>query len=445
MNPDPFHSTLTANRAVIAAGGVSCCAYAYLALATQSGGQPPLVAFLMVIAACAGLSFVLCARHQHRGTQVSIGWMLGFAVVFRLIGVIGEPIFEDDFYRYLWDGYLLVETGTPYGVPPSAYFASDDLGDRFESILDQINHPDIATVYGPANQWFFALAYVLAPGQVWPLQLMLSAIDLAVVLMLLRMAKPNWVLLYAWCPLLVKEVAFTAHPDVLGVAFVVAGLLTARGRRWALTGALLALAAASKVFALILVPFLLRLHWRGWAAFVTTAVLVAAPFGVIAAWFPDGLQAMARDWLFNAPLYFALSPWLAFDQIKLGLLSAFVVGWALALYPFVFGRTRHQDSIVAVRGDVLFAAFFLCVPVVNAWYVVWLLPFGVLHPSRAVWAASAVLALSYVTGINTGHAGTALYALPGWIVALEVAVVGLALIIDARRPCVPDSVRHHRL
>ena len=219
------NSEYKANHIAIAAGLLSTIAYGYLASQSQYYGDATLSQLLWVAGLCACLSFALWYLYERRDQQIDIWLLLGFAVIFRLIGLSSFPILEDDFYRYLWDARMTVELGSPYAVAPAEFFASENLSERFETILDGINYPDVKTVYGPTIQWVFALAYLISPGEVWPLQLMMGIADIAVILILLQLAKPNSVLLYAWSPLVIKEFVISAHPDVLGVACVVLACL----------------------------------------------------------------------------------------------------------------------------------------------------------------------------------------------------------------------------
>ena len=134
----------------------------------------------------------------------------------RSAGLFGFPLFEDDYFRYLWDGYRFAEVGTPYGWAPAASFADAEVPQVFQRILDQVNYPDIPTIYGPVAEFSFLLAYLVAPGSLVPLQLILIGVDILLIRLLLTAAPPRFVLLYAWCPLVIKEIAFTAHPDGLG-------------------------------------------------------------------------------------------------------------------------------------------------------------------------------------------------------------------------------------
>lgn len=237
------------------------------------------------------------------------------------------------------------------------------------------------------------------------------------------------IILYAWSPLIIKEVAITLHPDVLAVCFSLAALLALSYSRSFLAVILIALAAGSKVFALLLVPLILQHYWRRWLLFTVVIVAISYPLGIVDAWLPDGLSAMAQSWFFNAPLYTILSNFFSFTQSKIILLSLLAIFWLAGFYyPLYKGK-----PIESMRYDYLFGVFLLCIPVLNAWYLIWLLPFGVLFFSYWLWAASLlVLLISYSTGINTNHGGSTqgLYDLPTIFLAFEFGVVLLLFIIE---------------
>lgn len=357
--------------------------------------------------------------------------MLGFALLFRVIGVFTFPILEDDMYRYLWDGYMTVESGSPYSVPPIDFFDADNLSDRLEHILGLINYPGVATIYGPVCQWVFALGYLIAPGEIWPLQLIFTLADLLLILTLLRLAKPTTVLLYAWSPLIIKEFSITAHPDVLGALFLILAVVLYQHRRFFGVGCLIALAAGVKVFAVILLPFLLGFKWRGWLAFLVTGALIALPFGIEQAWLPAGLRAMGSSWLFNAPLYELLANWFSVNTVKALLLAIFALGSGIYALKTIFNPTLFNDQIQhspnhIPRGDLLFAGLFLTIPALNAWYLVWLLPFAVIRPSLWAWVASVSILLSYASGINLPHTELEPYEHSKWVLAVEFGIILLA-------------------
>jgi len=425
---------LDLKKHTLIAGGISCLAYLYVAFHSRSYGDFDLAQLLITSLFCAALSFWIWYLHTRQNQTVDVTTLVGFAILFRLIGGFSFPILEDDFYRYLWDAHMTVEFGSPYGIPPADFFDAPQVSERFEIILSGINYPFIDTVYGPTCQWLFAVAYLISPGEIWPLQLMLGMADLILILLLLKLANPNSVLLYAWSPLIIKEFVITAHPDVLGAMFIVLALVLLKKNRLMGLGACLALACGVKVFALIVLPFLLRFEWRAWFVFFTTAVLIALPFGLKDAWLPGGLSAMGSSWLFNAPLYFVadvwLGRWFSLGSIKLILLTLLGLGCASYLVRYLY-KGRDVVAHKELRGDLLYAGLFLCAPALNAWYLVWLLPFAVLRPSVWAWLLSVTILLSYASGINLADTGLEPYQHSAWVLALEFIPPAIAVLFAA--------------
>lgn len=414
------------NLITLVAGCISLLAYVYLSTQSQTYGDASLIHLLSVSIPCASLCFATWYYHWYTKQELSVYLLLVFAALFRLVGIMSYPILEDDGFRYLWDGYMSIELGTPYGYAPAEFFDSHNLSEQFEDILSLINYPSIATIYGPLCQAIFSLAYLIAPGELWPLQLIFALADMGVIILLLKLARPLWVLLYAWSPLIIKEFAFTAHPDVLGVFFLLLAFLLFKRKEVWFIGVCVALAAGIKVFAIVLVPFLFKLNWRAWLSFALTIALLSLPWGFTQAWLPDGLKAMSDDWVFNSLIYNFLNNWLSTNTIKLVLLGIYAALMSCYCYKFLF-KNNHEH--IPFRPDLIFLGLFICTPALNAWYLVWLLPFAVLYPSLWAWVASVAILLAYVSGINLSVSNLAPYQVPNWALMLEFGLILMAALI----------------
>ena len=417
---------MAARRRVIDGVGFWCLAgYAALAWLAMQPGEPGLMPFYTIILWTALPVFGLYFYLGRNGDPMPFERLLLWALLFRVAGLVGGPVFEDDFYRYLWDGYRFATSGSPYGAAPEAFFGMSGMPAAFERVLDQINNPDLATIYGPTTQIVFLLAYWLAPGELAALQLLLIGLDIALVALLLRLAPARNVLLYAWCPLVIKEIAFTAHPDGIGVCLVIAAVVLAGRRSWYGTAVCLGLAAGAKVFALALVPFvLMRAGLRHWLVFGATLAALYVPFALDGAGIPS-LVIFAREWEFNAAV-FALLRWATSDlaaKACAAMLGASCVGW-------VYWRQLREQSVgfAVPRGDWIFGILLVLSPVINAWYLLWLLPFATIYPSLWAWTASVAVLLSYVTGLNLNELQLTPYGQPLWSRLLEFTAIGGALV-----------------
>ena len=423
----PFGSTRRPLRLVDAAGFGCALGYGVLAWAARQPGEPSLAVFLAIAGWISLLTFGLYAGWGRWGEgPFPVGRLLVWAVVFRACGLVGGPLFEDDFYRYLWDGYRFSQDGTPYGVAPEAFFTDPTVPAAFQDVLDQVNYPELPTIYGPVTQFVFLAAYAVRPGSVLALQAVLVLVDLLAIGLLLRMAPARGVLLYAWCPLVVKEIAFTGHPDGVAVCLVLAAALLARGGRLKGAAACLALGAGAKVLALLLVPLVLvRGRLAHWGIFAGVLALLYLPFVWQGGTDLATLAVFAREWEFNAAVYGLLSPWMLGGAARLACGLAVAGAWC-----WYYLRHRRSTAGAVPRGDWVYGGFLALTPVVNPWYLLWLLPFAAMRPSAWAWTASVAVLLAYVTGLNLNDLALDPFGHPPWVRPVEYGLIAAAIGYD---------------
>ena len=421
-------------------GAAGLLGYAALAWVSHDlPGGPGLPGFYGLLAWVSLPWLLVFASFRGRPESLPIGRLLFWAVLFRTCGLFAIPPFEDDWFRYLWDGYRFIETGTPYGWPPAASFLDASVPEAMQRVLDQVNNPDLPTIYGPTVESLFALAHLVRQGELLPLRLLLIGADIVLLRLLLSTAAPAFVLLYAWCPLVVKEIAFTAHPDGLGACLAFAAVLLRRRESFGAAGALLAIAVGAKVFALLLAPFVLaRAPARTWAAFAATLAALYLPFVIQGGTDLPTLAYFAATWEFNAALYALLAPWLSPTAAKLAL-GAALLGLGAAYVRHYLRRTPGQIP----RGDWIFGAFLVAAPVINPWYALWILPFAVVYPSRWAWTAASAVLLAYVTGLNLDAFELDPFAQPWWVRPVEFGVILAALGVDVRRAASARTQRNN--
>ncbi len=385
--------------------------------------------------------------------------VLGWAIATRLLAFWSTPFFEDDFYRYLWDGYQTIIGNNPYALAPSAFFSTNALvldgvsaPEPIVAALSALNNPDIPTIYGPALQWLFALAAQVSPGALWPIRALWLAVDVWLIAVLITHCGARRAMLYALCPLVLHEVGVAAHPDgVMGALLLFAWVAMKNRQAW-LCGMWLGCAAAMKIHLLLALPFLLIAC--GWGAPSVRIIagcaltyasfwlpFVLPPIGSVDAFYQAwrSFATFARDWQFNA-LGFGLLRGV-FDSSLARILAggAMLFCWLGIAYFQI--RQSHQKSGCNSAEAALVAAFGVLLffsPVINAWYLLWLLPLAATTRLVTPWVASVVLPLSYLTHFNLGAttvSGGAFtpYALPFAIPIVEGIAIGLALCWDYRQ------------
>ncbi|MDX6269161.1 MAG: hypothetical protein QOD28_384 [Acidobacteriota bacterium] len=306
-----------------------------------------------------------------------------FAALFRLSVISAPPLLSDDIYRYVWDGRVQAA-----GINPYRYVPADDAlaALRDASIYPNINRRDFApTIYPPLAQLIFFVVTRVSESVWWMkvVMVLFEAAGLCALGALLASFKlpPQRVLLAAWHPLAVWEIAGSGHLDALVICFVAFALL-ARRKEWeSLTGALLASAVLVKLFPLVLLPaFYRRGRWRMPLAFVFTLAAGYAPYLSVGAsrvlgYLPgyageEGLQSGERFFLLQlaralfGESRFAFAAYVAFALLIMGALAAWCV------------LKRERDGRDYVRRAALLAtAFTVLLSPHYTWYFAWLVVF----------------------------------------------------------------------
>jgi alpha-1,6-mannosyltransferase len=259
-----------------------------LLLAGAAGGltaqfDRDLLAFIIVSLVQGTVWAVAAALVLRGGDQRSaLALILGTAVLLRLIALAAPVFLSDDINRYIWDGRVQAA-----GINPYRYIPTDP---ELEALRDPLIFPNInrnnyaPTIYPPVAQMLFLAATRFAETAlaVKLVFVTIEAVGIGTLIFILRAAgrPPEHILLYAWHPLPVWEIAGSGHVDAAVVTFTALALAAGvTGRRvWSA----LALAAATlvKFFPLVLAPALWRPaksnvgDWRWPATFI--AVIVAA-------------------------------------------------------------------------------------------------------------------------------------------------------------------------
>ncbi|MGE4159353.1 MAG: glycosyltransferase 87 family protein [Planctomycetota bacterium] len=353
-------------------------------------------------------------------------WIWVVALGARLLLFTSHPVQEDDFYRYMWDGHVCLQGVNPYRHSPDAVILERmahstkvhpdvvslvrSLGDSPEAILtlNRINHPHLTTLYPPLLMAVFAAAQFLFPWNLDGLRLMLLLFDVGGHLILWKLVRmlgrPQalWVA-YAWCPLVIKEFANSAHADGVVIFFILAALLAVASGRWLWAYLGLSMAVLSKIFPLILLPLLLSHGWRESKSSWRSIVLIG--LGTVAAFIPmamamgmqSGTYAYASSWRKNSwlfPKLEELTRSMGHDHVP----ARFVCIGIIAVVVVVASWRTWKGAAESLFRDcfVVLGVFFCLLPAQFPWYLTWVLPFLALFPSPPWVLLSCLMPLYYL-------------------------------------------------
>ncbi len=347
-------------------------------------------------------------------------------LVFRVLLLPEPPFLSDDYFRYLWDGAVQANGINPYVHAPAdpALAGIDDL------LRARVNHAEVPTIYPPLAQIVFLLN-ALAAGGWLGLKLIWLACDIGTAALLYHLVPPQrrlqmWTL-YWWSPLVVIEVAWSAHLDTLGILPLVLAIWLARCQRPRSIALGLAIAAAAlvKYFAAALLPAAARTGrpTRAVAAFAVGALALSLPYASAGRHMFDGLTVFAAHWQFNESLFGLLA------LLVTSPLAAKAIAVLVVLF-IVFQSVRNEWTLERtafwVTGGILLLA-----PTVHPWYLLWMVPLIAIRMNRAWLYLTGSVFLAYF-GLETFRAD-GVWPEPWWA---RLAIYGpffLILIADAWR------------
>jgi alpha-1,6-mannosyltransferase len=331
--------------------------------------------------------------------------ILAVAIACRLAVLFSEPYLSSDIYRYVWDGIVQHAHISPYryvpGNPVLAFLRAPH-----QDIFDNINRRDYAhTIYPPAAQGLFYFITWISPTVTFmkTAMVLFEGVTIYALIALLRYLgmRREQILLYAWCPVVIWEIAGSGHLDSAAMAFIALALLALYRKQPILTGLFLAIAILLKFYPLVLLPALYR---RGdfkmpatVAAVVALAYLTYSSVGMLVFGFLGGY--VKEEGMTTGTRYFFLELAQRIPGLHNLTPTSYIIFCAAVFAPIMWWcwQTASQQGSGTLDhfssgGDASFlhpsfalaaALMFLFSPH-YAWYLLWLVPFFTLMPNLPI-------------------------------------------------------------
>lgn len=362
-------------------------------------------------------------------------------IFFRLLLLFSIPALSDDFYRFVWDGRLLINELNPYTILPSEFIQSPDfqkiIGDK--SIFQHLNSPNYYTVYPPLNQFIFAISAWLSQGSlfgnvVW-LRIFILLAETSTIFLLQKsfiQTKQSFTL-YALNPLIIIELTGNLHFESVVIFFLLASLyFWIKNKNLLLSAFFFACAVSTKMLPLIFLPLIIK------KLGIKKGLIYASIVGVFTLlFFTPFIDIMLVEKLFSSVnLYFQkfefnASIYYLVREIGFKIYGYNIIGTAgkvLAFFTFsgiIFISWKSKNFFVGALS--VLTLYFAMATTVHPWYASTLVAIAVFTQFRYPIAWSYLIFLSYATYQTT------LYEENLWLVSLEYLVVFGVMIYEIRR------------
>ena len=376
--------------------------------------------------------------------KISVMQILLLGLLFRGIYLIHIPELSDDFYRYIWDGKLVLNGISPFAHTPVEWIQLNPLFDN-SGLYPMLNSKQYYSVYPPVQQTIYALVNLIAGDklilQVLTLRLFAILAEIGSIVLIIRLLRhykrpAKELMLYALNPLIILEFVGNLHGEVFMVFFLLLFLWFWVEKKMLLASAAFSLAVLTKLLPLMFLPAILfrtRLKDALIFAFVVAGITIAG-FIPMANWeqllnINQSLEKYFLSFEFNGSIYFLIREfgfwWKGYNIIHFAGKVIPLVVLGLILSVSVLQRKRQ---VLPTAMMFAWMVYYLFSTTVNPWYVAVLVPLSLFSNYRSAFLWTILVPLSYHAfgpdGVKESSGLLLLEYLPvyGWM-AFEVGLL----------------------
>ncbi|MBT6324973.1 MAG: hypothetical protein HOJ35_03325 [Bdellovibrionales bacterium] len=293
------------------------------------------------------------------------------ALSFIVLGV-SEPLFENDHFRYFFEGKLFLQGLNIYKFPPQNFFLGADTIFR-----ENVGFPNVPSIYGPLAHVFHGTIFNLVGfnGAV----ILIKFLYLSMFLFLWK--KHSSELLLLCIPFLTKEFFNSIHLDFFAVLFILKGVTQFQKQKYNNGLFLTFLSLLIKPTGFIALPLIFsylykKIRFKRLSIWAFLFILYAC---FVFSW--PSISIFARSWHWNSGITSII------DLISPDLASWSALLAPLILYGFILvvhlKKGRWPIRNIRIELGLIFLIQLLFSQTVNSWYLVWPLSFFLFAGEKA--------------------------------------------------------------
>lgn len=352
----------------------------------------------------------------------NISYLLGLGLCFRIIFAFALPNLSQDFYRFIWDGRILIEGFNPYTNLPNDLIVNPNFNiAQAQELIKSMGSLSAShfSNYPPINQLFFVIAGIFGTQSIVVatvvLRCIIIAADFGTAIFGARLLqsmgfekyKIYW---YILNPLVLIELTGNLHFEGVMLFFFIWGIYLLHQNKWKTAALTIALSIATKLLPLILLPlFFQKLEWKKSIVFYTIIiginVVLFIPFlsTAMAENYSNTIALWFVNFEFNASFYYIIREigfyYKGYNIIhSTGKVIPILIIIFILLQSF-FGKNKTTPELLKSILLVLSIYFFVSTTI-HPWYVINLVLVSVFTKYKfpIVWSFTVVLSYFAYSG-----------------------------------------------
>ncbi|WP_299396545.1 polyprenol phosphomannose-dependent alpha 1,6 mannosyltransferase MptB [uncultured Gelidibacter sp.] len=409
---------------------------------------------ILLYTALFGVFYTLVKNHA-----TNFKLLVGFAILFRLVFLFATPNLSQDFYRFIWDGRMILEGFNPYLFTPESFISVGNFpvaqAQELYNGMGLLNASHF-TNYPPVKQFIFMIAALFSGksilGSAMVFRVFIIAADIGALYfgkkLLERLKMPvHNIFWYILNPFIIIELTGSLHFEGIMICFLVLSLYLLHLGKWKTAAVIFALSVSVKLIPLLFLPLFFQYFVKNkdvinledassqnttklgfiklvgfYAIIGITTLVLFAPF--YSSEFIHNYAETVGLWFsrfeFNASFYYIARE---IGHMITGYNQIAVIGKFIPILTIVmlllFTFLRKNITMQQVITSMLLAAsiYFFMSTTIHPWYLATLLILSVFTNFKFPLVWSFMIILSYLAYANSDNTENL------WIIALEYSVV----------------------
>jgi hypothetical protein len=383
-------------------------------------------------------------------------FLVVLAIIFRVVFLFAIPNLSQDFYRFIWDGRMIIQGFNPYLYTPESFISNNIFpiaqAQELYNGMGELNGSHF-TNYPPIKQLVFMIAALLSGksiiGSAIVFRIFILAADIGTLYfgkkLLERLNLPTHnIFWYLLNPLIIIELSGNLHFEGIMIFFLVWSLYLLHSGKWKWAAIVFALSISVKLIPLLFLPLFFKyfiqhrftksdvatskplrndiINLTGFYAIVVlTTLLLFTPFfsskfinnytKTVALWF--------SDFEFNASIYYIAR---SIGYAITGYNEIAIIGKFIPLITIIsvlgFTFLRKNNGVQQLIISMLFVTtlYYFTSTTIHPWYITTLVFLSVFTNYKFPIVWSIMLVISYFAYANN-------YIENLWLIAIEYVVV----------------------
>lgn len=376
-------------------------------------------------------------------------FLLFSTIAFRIVFGWVLPNLSQDFYRFIWDGRLIIEGLNPYLDLPKNLILEPCLHlQQAEGLFAGMGNlsAEHFSNYPPINQLFFAIAGFFSSnsifGSVAIFRILIISADLGTLYFGRKLLKnlglePNQIFWYLLNPLVVLELSGNLHFEGIMLFFLVFSMHLLQQNYWKTSAFVLSLSISVKLLPILFLPIFYKyLGFKKSIVFyliiIISNIVFFLPFlsnELIHNYF-ETIGLYFTNFEFNASIYYIIR-WFGFQIYGYNIIHHTgkiipVLIILFIIYKTFFAKNKTEIDLFNSFLIVL-SVYYFTATTIHPWYLVNLVLLSVFTKYKFAFYWSFLIILSYFTYSNKDFSENY------YLIFIEYAIVYSLLFFDLRK------------